>query len=213
MKVVTIDRPVKDVDGLLVALRAEKPSMAVISVSTDERHTYVYLTDRETRNPRDKVLAWKDRAELRISFEGPTEILADGKSKAHIILTHCDPHTGVPIKAKVKVDISSRRRLAVSQRRVSMKDGNVRITIGPSDVIGDDVVEVVDPWNRFKPAQARFSFVEVPPDPPPPPPPVVASSSSTAPIKRLSAKQKAAAAENEKRPSVWSVFKRLWKKG
>ena len=34
MKVVTIDRPVKDVDGVLVALRSEKPPMAVADLKS-----------------------------------------------------------------------------------------------------------------------------------------------------------------------------------
>lgn len=208
MKVVVVERPVKDVDGVLVALRSEKPPLDVITVGTDDQHTYIYLADRETRSPKSKVLEWKDKPELRLTFDSPLRIPADGKSTARITVTHCDPLTGVPVNARVKVDVSSRRRLPVSKSRISMKDGQFSITIGPSNVIGDDVVEVTDPSWVLKTVQARFTFIEVPP-PPPPPASAVSKLPTVVKGKPVSDKKKAAQDENEKRPSVWTVFRKI----
>ncbi len=189
MKHVIVKRPVKDIEGLLASLQKEMAS-SVISVASDQAKTYVYLQDTSQEDPTEQVMAWKDPPELMAVIEGDLPV-ADGKSKASVIVSYVEPFTKEPQPGKFKVRVASKLGLKLSPRKLSLKTGRAVLEVGPAKEPLVDTIYINDPFKRLSPVSIDVSFVAVPP------PPENDGTETVPPPKRS---------------GVWSVFRRLRKK-
>lgn len=164
MKTVKVERPVRDVDGLLETLRKAEPPFGVVSVGTDPRATYVYLEDHEGRDPSPIVQGWVDNPELRASATGQlgpqnvVEALANGVD-VHTVLIQKVDSTGNVIAGDEKILVAAPEGLAVSERTPRLNEGMVMIQVGPSTKSGDFSVTVSDRAGKLKSATLPLRFV------------------------------------------------------
>ncbi len=185
MKHIVVERPVKDVDGLLTALK-KTMAYSVISVASDPKKTYVYLQDESQENPSEQVMAWRDKPELMVGLEGDLPV-ADGKATASVIVSYVEPFTKKPQPGKFKVRVSSKLGLNLSSRKVSLKTGRAVLAVGPAKESLIDTIYISDPFKRLAPVSIDVYFAEPPPSP----------AKDGTEIK------------SPKRSGVWSVFRRL----
>ena len=188
MKCVIVERPVKDVDGVLTSLRSNMET-SVVTVGSDPRRTYVYLQDAAQEDPSEHVMGWKDRPELLAVLDGPPPV-ADGMSKARLVLSYAEPFTGEIQPRRFKVQVKSSHGLMLSAKKLSLKKGRVTVEVGPAIAPLEDLVEFWDPWGRIPTLRITVPFVA-----PPPPNP---DDEETEYVPRV------------EKPSVWRVFRRLW---
>ena len=156
MRRVDVDRPVKDVDGLLTALKKTVP--VVVTLGSDGKKTYVFLEDGTTEDPTDQVMDWQDKPEL-ILIGSPIPTLADGKEKAVVTVLYGDPFTQKPQPGNFKVLAVSQNKLKLSARKFSLKTGSVKFEVGPTTTPGTDVIRLEEPRNGLLIAQVTVNFV------------------------------------------------------
>ena len=188
MKHIVVERPVKDIDGLLMALKKTMAN-SVISVASDPKKTYVYLKNESQENPSEQVMAWQDPPELMVSLEGDIPI-ADGKAKASVIISHAEPFTKEVQPGNFKVQVDSKNGLKLSFRKLSLKTGRALLEVGPATDPLVDTIYITDPYKRLSPISIDVPFAEVPPSP----------------------EKDGAEITPPKRSKVWNVFRRLRKK-
>ncbi len=163
MKHVIVERPVKDIEGLLAALQKEMPS-SVMSVASDPSKTYVYLQDTAQEDPTEQVMEWKDPPELMVVIEGDLPV-ADGKSRASVIVSYVEPFTKEPQLGKFKVRVSSKLGLKLSPRKLSLKTGRAVLEVGPAKEPLVDTIYINDPVKHLSQVSIDIPFSEVQPFP------------------------------------------------
>ncbi len=159
MRLVVVERPVRDVSGLMSAMKRVSPPFSVISVGADPKRTYVYLADNEGRDPSGHVRAWENRPELKVVLKGKREVVADGRAVIRIVVSYVDPFTGIPATEKMHVKVTSRRGSKVSPDTLSMKARCGMVEVGPSATLMDDLIEFRDSLNRTYPVTVCVRFV------------------------------------------------------
>ncbi len=186
MKRVVVERPVKDIEGLLASLQKEMPS-SVMSVASDTAKTYVYLQDTSQEDPTERVMAWQDPPELMVTLEGDLPA-ADGKATASVIVSYVEPFTKTPQPGQFKVRVSSKLGLKLSPRKVSLKTGRAVVALGPTTEPLIDTIYINDPFKRFSSISIDVPFAE--------PPPSLEDDKTGGPPPSIKAR-------------VWGVFRRL----
>lgn len=190
MRQVDVGRPVKDVDGVLIALKKTMPD-AIVSVASDGKKTYVYLKDGTEEDPTGQVMDWRDKPEL-MAMSSPIPSIADGASKASVTVLYADAFLKKPQRGNFKVVVSSQKKLKLSTRKFSMKTGRMTFEVGPTITPGTDVIRLEEPRSRLLMAEVTVEFVA---------PPFESDDSkvrTSVPVKKK---------------GIWSVFRRVVKRG
>src|SRR3990170_2619222 len=116
MKSIVIEKPIRDVDGVLNLLKAQDPPFAIMSVGTDPKRTYIYLDDDEARDPSPFIRDWQDAPELRVSAAGAPGLLGvvdvpSNGSDVHTILIEKVTPAGEIVPGNEKLLVSSRHNV------------------------------------------------------------------------------------------------------
>lgn len=164
MKTVVIEKPTKDVDGLLTELRKVGP---VVSVASDPRRTYIYLDDDQEIDPSPAVKAWEDEHELHIESMNP--VAPDGipaatadQSDVHTVMIQKTKSSGEVVQDNTKLLITTPQPVPLSMSKVRLENGLASITVGPSKKIGDVLIDVSDTSGKMKSARLVVRFVSPP---------------------------------------------------
>lgn len=163
MKTVVVEKPIRDVDGLLTSIRNQDPEFGVVSVGTDARRTYIYLEDDEERDPTPFVSSWEDIPELRIAsmnrigLDKVPQADADGE-EVHTVLIQKVSVSGELVEGSEKLHLIAPKGIPVSLNRPRLKEGTVTVTVGPAKRVGQFRVEVRDSKNALVPARVDLGF-------------------------------------------------------
>jgi hypothetical protein len=164
MKQVVIEKPVRDVDGLLKALRSATPPFDALSVASDPKRTYVYLQSWEENDPTPLVKAWEDIPELSVSIvgnQGPDgiyEALADGMD-AHTLLIRKLNAEGQEIGGNETLRVEVPDGVEVSPPKPVLSEGQVMVKIGPASSPTEFQASVLDYGKRMRSVTIRLRFV------------------------------------------------------
>ena len=164
MKSIVVQKPVHDMERLLDALRKNDPPFSVVTIGLDEHRTYVYLDDKEEKDPTPLVEAWKDEAHLRIAVEGDPapdgvhEALA-GSEKFSLRIEKVSHETGEVLSGDEELQITIKAPEGSSCQKKRLVKGRLSIEIGPSRTPGAVQIAVVDRRIRLGNAVFGARFV------------------------------------------------------
>lgn len=168
MKTLVFPKPTKDVDGLLTELRREFGP--VISVASDPRKTYIYVEDGSELDMGQCVNEWEDIPILRVESTNPADedgvpsALADGKEIQTLVVQKTTGY-GDLIQDATKITASVSHGGVTAQQKLRLKKGVGSITLGPTTVAGDVIVEVQDARKRMTAVSIRVKFASTKADP------------------------------------------------
>lgn len=163
MKQVSVEKPVRDVDGLLKALRKANPPFDVLSVASDPKRTYVYLQTWEENDPTEIVKAWEDIPELSITIvgnqgsDGVHEALADG-ADAHTLLVRKVTAEGLEVDGTETLHVELPEGVECIPAKPTLSGGQVMVKVGPSRKAFDFSATIVDPGKRVRPSTVKLRF-------------------------------------------------------
>ncbi len=169
MKQIVVEKPVRDVDGLLKALRSATPPFDALSVASDPKRTYVYLQSWEENDPTPIVQAWEDIPELSVTIvgnqgqDGVNEAFADGVD-AHTLLIRKVNAEGVEIGGNEPIRLEVPSGIEVTPARPVLSEGQVMVKIGPAKAPIEFRATVLDHSKRMSPATVKLRFVSRGPD-------------------------------------------------
>jgi hypothetical protein len=199
MKTITVDKPVRDVDGVFRALKNADPPFVALSVGADQKKTYVYLDEGEEKDPTEIVLGWQDAPEIRVKSTAPLgslgipEVQADGLEVHDLLIRKTTP-SGEVVPGDERVLISTPHMVNISMLRPRLNEGMATVQIGPSKIHGEALVEVSDPDGVMKSSKLIVRFLlpkAKPPEPVPEP------------------GQEPAGEKVEKKGGIMAVFRRI----
>lgn len=175
MKTVVIEKPVRDVNGLLRKLRDIKPPVGIVNVGADARRTYVYLEDYEEYDPTSHVAEWRDPAEFRVvpmNAPGPSglpEAIAN-EDEAHVVLIEkISGETGAVVDGNEQILV--RCHGVIEQRYLAkLENGATSVQIGPVRRAGEVTLTISDPRGQLGFAETKLKFVPEAVEPPVPAP-------------------------------------------
>jgi hypothetical protein len=165
MKTITVPRPVRDVNGLVRALKQSDPPFAVVSVGTDPRQTYIYLEDAEDKNPAPIVEGWVDYPELKVASTGQagllgvSEALSNGIDVHTVLIQKTDP-SGNVVEGSEKLSVTTPHGVTLSDASPKLSDGMAMVQVGPSEKAGDFLIEVSDRSGKMKSVKVPLRFVK-----------------------------------------------------
>ena len=171
MKTVKVAKPVRDVDGLLNALKKCDPPFSVVTVGADARSTFVYLQDDESKDPAPVVEGWMDAPEIRLSSNGKagmmgvSEAFANGLDTHTVLIQKADP-AGNVLPGVERLSVTSPQGVKISNASPRLQDGLAMVQVGPVEKCGDLVIEVSDRGGSLRVARLHLRFVSPPPTPP-----------------------------------------------
>lgn len=210
MKEITVEKPVRDVNGLMRLLRAQDPPFEVVSVGADSARTYLYMDEGEQRDPAPIVQDWKDAPELQISVAGTPghlgamEVVANGKD-VHILTIKKVTPTGEIVPGNEKLHITVRGAHKISNTRPRLVDGIVVVEVGPCDNPTEAIISVTDPAEKMSGASVMLRFTRKKPEPPAELPMLDAlQAEATAAVEELDV-----VSVPERKGSIWSTLKRI----
>jgi hypothetical protein len=163
VRTVTVGKPVRDVDGLLEALRKADPPLGVISLGSDDLRTYVFMEEGDTGDPAPVVEGWQDAPELRAtsmsapSGEGVAEVYADGVDTHSVLIRKTTP-SGEVLAGSDRVEVTTRNPVEVSNNSPKLKDGEALVQVGPTKKTGEVLLEITDPSAKMRPVRLRLRF-------------------------------------------------------
>lgn len=205
MKPIVIERPTRDVNGLMRLLQAQDPPFAVMSVGADSRRTYLYLDDDETRDPAPIVQEWKDAPELQVSVAGTpghlgvVEVAANGID-VHVLTIRKTTPTGEVIPGNERINVSTRSAVKISDARPRLVDGVTVVEVGPYERPGEARIDVTDSSGKMSGASVTLRFTRKKPEPPPEP--VVEESPVDPEAVEMTS-------DPEAQGGIWSTLKRI----
>lgn len=181
MRSVIVEKPVHDMNRLLEALRSSDPPFSVIAIGVDERRTYVYLNDKEEKDPTPVVQAWKDEAYLRLTTsqevapDGIPEALTGAIERFAILIEKVSHETQEVLPGDEEMQIRIKTPEGSSCEKKRLVKGKLSLSIGPSKTQGDVQVSAIDRKIRLGSAELKARFVDLrtPPAPPEIAPPEV----------------------------------------
>jgi len=170
MKTVIVEKAVRDVDGILDALKKSDPPFAAVSVGADRRRTYIFLEDLESKDPSGLVMGWSDKPELRLTSTAPVgtlgipEVVANDVD-VHTLLIQKTTPGGDVLPGEDRIVLRTRHRVNISSMRVKLSEGMAMVKVGPSSAPGEAVVEVMDSEGVMTNASILLRFVSPKPTP------------------------------------------------
>lgn len=164
MKTVVVEKPVRDIHGVIAALRENDPPFAVVNVGADAQRTYVYLEDYEDKDPTSVVEGWKDVDVLRLSVKAPLgpddvpEAKADGQEVHEVSVEKFDDDTNEPLDGNEWI-VAVATGCAPMRTHMRLKDGRAVLRVGPSPEPGEVVLRVHDAHLKLGAAEVRLRFL------------------------------------------------------
>lgn len=166
MKTVQVDgKRVNDVAGLKQAL--DDAAFLVIGVSAQQGaapFVRVHLEDAEAKDPTAIVNAWQDPAVLKATSNKPAgvggvpEAVADGVDKHTLTLQKTDPNTGQVVPGTETLQVIPSQLIAVSNSRPTLVAGQVTVDVGPTTMVGELSVRVVDSGGSLVETAIKIRF-------------------------------------------------------
>lgn len=166
MKSIVVQKPVRDMQRLLEALRKSDPPFSVVTIGLDERRTYVYLDDKEDKDPTPLVEAWKDEAYLRVVTPGDAapdgihEALAGTSEKFDVSIEKVSHETGEVLPGDEELQVTVKSPEGSSCRKERLVKGRLSLGIGPCRMPGAVQVSAVDRSIRLGSVHLAARFVE-----------------------------------------------------
>lgn len=211
MKSITIEKPVRDVNGLMKLLQAQDPPFAVLSVGADARRTYLYLDDDEERDPTPLAQEWRDVPELQISCPSPVghlgamEVFANG-SDVHVLTIKKSTPSGDLLPGNERLSVLSRGPVTLSDAKPRLSEGVVTVEVGPCDKPLETLITVTDPAGRIARASVILRFTRRNPEPPAEAPPIEAASPEA-----QAALPAETAVDGERPGGIWATLRKILK--
>lgn len=169
MKTIVVEKPTRNVDGLLVALRKNG---AVITVASDRVNTYVYTEDASDVDFTPLVESWEDEAELCAETDGVPApdgvpvVEANGYSVHTVVVRKTTPK-GEGLPGNEKIVVATPQPVKLKDAKFRLVNGTASFTVGPSSKLGDVYLRIRDGASRLRETRLHIRFGEVRPLPPP----------------------------------------------